>query len=117
MTGVVTDPTGAVIPGAVVALSNPSTGVSYTQTTDSLGTYRFLNVPPGAGYKAVFSHDGFSVAEISDISLGVAVTRTQNVRLCWAEPLRPSQFRRAIKRSHSTLQTPPLATTSILTVE
>ena len=81
MTGVVTDPTGAVIPGTVVTLSNPSTGVSYTQTTDSLGTYRFLNVPAGKGYKATFSHDGFAVAQISDVTLSVGITRTQSVIL------------------------------------
>lgn len=81
MTGVVTDPTGAVIPGTVVTLSNPSTGVTFTQTTDNLGTYRFLNVPPAPGYKVIFTHDGFSIAQVSDISLSVAVTRTQNVHL------------------------------------
>ena len=81
MTGVVTDPTGAVLPGAVVRLSNPSTGATFTQTTDNLGSYRFPNVPPGPGYKATFAHDGFSIAEVSDITLGVGITRTQNARL------------------------------------
>ena len=81
LTGVVTDPTGAVIPGAVVTLSNPSTGVSYNQTTDSLGTYRFLNVPAAKGYKISVSHDGFAVAVISDVTLSVGITRTQSVAL------------------------------------
>ena len=43
MTGVVTDPSGAVIPGTTVTLSNPSTGVTLTQVTDSKGSYRFVN--------------------------------------------------------------------------
>ena len=81
MTGVVTDATGAVLPGTVVTLSNPSTGVTFTQTTDNLGSYRFLNVPPAPGYKATFSHEGFSIAEISNISLSVGITRTQNAKL------------------------------------
>jgi hypothetical protein len=81
MTGVVTDPSGAVIPGTTVTLRNSSTGVSFTETTDSTGTYRFPNVPPNPGYKAVFSHEGFSNEEISNISLGVGITRTQNARL------------------------------------
>ena len=81
MTGVVTDSTGAVIPGTTVTLSNPSTGVSFTQTTDSRGSYRFANVPPGPGYKAAFSHDGFSVMQLSDIALAVTITRTQNATL------------------------------------
>jgi len=81
MTGIVTDSTGAVIPGTTVILSNLSTGVTFTQTTDSKGSYRFASVPPGPGYKASFSHDGFSVMQLSDIPLAVAVTRTQNATL------------------------------------
>lgn len=81
MTGVVTDVTGAVIPGAAVMLSNASTGTSFTEKTDGTGTYRFLSVPPGPGYKATFSRDGFSPEEISNIALSVGVTRTQNAKL------------------------------------
>jgi hypothetical protein len=81
MTGVVTDSTGAVIPGVVVTLSNSSTGLSFTQTTDSRGSYRFANVPPNPGYTATFSLEGFTKTQISDISLTVLITRTQNVTL------------------------------------
>jgi hypothetical protein len=81
MTGVVTDSSGALIPGVTVTLTNGSTGVSYTETTDNTGTYRFPNVPPNPGYKAVFSHAGFSNEEISNIALSVGITRTQNARL------------------------------------
>jgi hypothetical protein len=70
-----------VIPGVVVTLTHSSTGASFTQTTDSLGFYHFLNVPPGQGYKATFTHAGFAVSVISEITLDVAVTRTQNVTL------------------------------------
>jgi len=81
MTGVVTDATGAVIPGTVVTLSNSLTGVSFTQTTDNFGSYRFLKVPPNSGYKASFVHSGFTTEVVSDIILSVAITRTQNIRL------------------------------------
>ena len=81
MTGVVTDGTGALIPATVVTLTNPSTGVSFTEKTDNLGSYRFPNVPAGQGYQVTFTHDGFTVSVISDISLSVGVTRTQNARL------------------------------------
>ena len=81
MTGVVTDTTGAVIPGTLVTLSNASTGVTFNQTTDSLGSYRFLNIPPNPGYKATFTHAGFATAEFTNITLIVGVTRTQNARL------------------------------------
>ena len=81
MTGVVTDPTGAVITGATVTLSNSSTGVTFTQLTDNKGSYRFVNLPPNPGYNATFSHDGFSVMQVSDITMMVSIARTQNVTL------------------------------------
>ncbi|HTB98702.1 MAG TPA: TonB-dependent receptor [Terracidiphilus sp.] len=81
MTGVVTDSTGALITGATATLSNSSIGVTFTQTTDGHGSYRFLNVPPSAGYKVVFSHQGFANTEVSDIALSVGITRTQNAVL------------------------------------
>jgi len=81
MVGVVTDPSGAVIPGTVVTLTNPATGTSVTQTTDNLGFYRFASVSPIPGYKVTFTHPGFSAAVVSDITLNVGIARTQNIRL------------------------------------
>src|SRR5512146_952019 len=76
VTGTVTDPTGAVIPGSSVELSNPSRGLSFKQSTDTLGVYRFASVPTGNGFKITVSHEGFAVREISDITLSVGITRT-----------------------------------------
>ena len=81
MTGEVTDATGAVVPGATVNLSNKLTGVSYTQTTDKQGFYRFANVPPGNGYTVVVSHAGFSSVKADSVSLAVGLTRTQDAKL------------------------------------
>src|ERR1700729_3732324 len=75
MTGVVTDATDAAVPGAVVTLINKATGQKYTETTNSSGTYHFLNVPPGAGYQETFTHPGFSVVEVNDIYLAVGDVR------------------------------------------
>jgi len=81
MTGVVTDATGAVIPGAVVTLANKTTGLRYTETTDGTGTYHFLNVPAGAGYVETITHPGFEKVDVNDIYLTVANTRTQNAKM------------------------------------
>jgi hypothetical protein len=81
LTGVVSDASGAVIPGTAVVLSNPHTGVSLSQTTDSKGSYRFSNVPPGAGYLASFTHSGFAATRIANVSLEVGLTQTQNAIL------------------------------------
>ena len=81
ITGVVTDPTGAVIPGVSVTLQNPSTNASYQGETNAVGSYLILNVQPGPGYKISFSHDGFTPVSITDLYLNVNTTRTQNATL------------------------------------
>jgi Carboxypeptidase regulatory-like domain len=45
MSGVVTDPTGAVVPGATVEIHNPVSQFSRSTTTDSAGRFSFTNVP------------------------------------------------------------------------
>ena len=81
MTGVVTDISGALLPDTTVVLSNPQTGVSFTQTTDSKGSYRFTNVQPGQGYQATFAHPGFATTRIDNIQLEISVARTQDAKL------------------------------------
>jgi hypothetical protein len=56
--GTVTDPSGAVVAGATVALSNPN--VKYTQTTktDTNGAFRLVNIPPNT-YVLQISSPGF----------------------------------------------------------
>ncbi|HEV2989570.1 MAG TPA: carboxypeptidase-like regulatory domain-containing protein [Candidatus Angelobacter sp.] len=45
--GVVTDPSGAVISGALVTVTSSTTGVKKTATTDSSGRWFIANMPPG----------------------------------------------------------------------
>jgi hypothetical protein len=81
ITGVVTDPTGAVVPGATVVLENPQTGATYTTTTNAVGSYTLNEVKPGPGYKITFKRDGFKPAVISGIYLNVDATRTQDAKM------------------------------------
>ena len=46
--GTISDPQAAVVQGANVTLSNPSSGFSRSTKTDDQGFYQFLQVPPGA---------------------------------------------------------------------
>ena len=43
--GTVTDPSGAVVPGATVSIQNPVSKYSRTATTDRAGHFQFPNVP------------------------------------------------------------------------
>src|ERR1700761_8191464 len=45
ITGTVSDPTGAVVPGATVEIQNPVSQYERTVATDSAGHFQFSNVP------------------------------------------------------------------------
>jgi hypothetical protein len=81
MTGTVTDQSGAAIPGATVVLTNVATGAKYTQVTNSIGAYRFAQIPPGVRYLARITAKGFAAVTINNVSLLVGQVRTQNVSM------------------------------------
>ncbi|HEX5283518.1 MAG TPA: carboxypeptidase-like regulatory domain-containing protein [Bryocella sp.] len=56
--GVVTDPSGAVVPGATVTLTEESTRVVHTAKTDSAGAYVFPNIVIGT-YTVTVADAGF----------------------------------------------------------
>jgi hypothetical protein len=69
------------MPGVTVVLSNPATGVRYEVKTDSAGSYRVPNVPPGPGYSIEFTFQGFSPYQLNDIYVNVANSTTENAKL------------------------------------
>jgi hypothetical protein len=81
VTGVVSDASGAVIVGADVSLVNTATKAAYSSRTNSVGSYRIVNVTPGPGYQLTFKMAGFGKVVVNDIYLTVATTRTQNAML------------------------------------
>lgn len=81
VTGVVTDSAGAVIAGVAVTLIDTKTSKELSTTTNDQGIYQFVQVPPGNGYKLVFSTAGFQKFEKTDVSLGVGVVETHNAQL------------------------------------
>ena len=58
LTGLVTDPTGAVIANATVVAKNKATGVEYSTTTDQSGYYTFASLPIGT-YTVTAEAQGF----------------------------------------------------------
>ena len=81
ITGVVTDQTGAVVPGATVTLENTLTGVTAKTVSNGIGSYTINEMKPGPGYKITFIHQGFKPLAISGIYMNVDATRTENARL------------------------------------
>jgi len=71
ISGIVKDTSGAVIPGAVVTLTNQNTGAVRTTTTNASGSYVFLSIPPGT-YSVKASKAGFRSSEVTNRVASVA---------------------------------------------
>ena len=73
--GLVTDPSGAVVPGASVTLTDASTGASRTTTSNESGRYVLANVTPGK-YDITFTKNGFSEAKLiaQEVEIGKSAT-------------------------------------------
>jgi Carboxypeptidase regulatory-like domain len=72
VTGIVTDPSGAVVPNASVQLKNTDTGAAQQRTTNTQGVYRFQLLAPG-NYTVTASASGFqTVAQTVSIVVGQA---------------------------------------------
>src|ERR1700753_71058 len=70
VSGVVTDPSGAVVPGATVSVQNPVSQYSRTATTDKAGHFQFPNVPFNP-YHLTVTMAGFNaIAQDLDVSSG-----------------------------------------------
>src|SRR4051812_30662907 len=81
VTGVVTDPNGAVVSGVTVKLTDTKTKQEQTTTTNDQGNYSFVKVQPGAGFQLTFTAQGFQTLVMSQITMGVGVTETHNAQL------------------------------------
>jgi hypothetical protein len=80
VTGIVSDPSGAAIPQAELALRNVETLMEFRTSTNEAGNYLFVNVPPGR-YTLRASKQGFASQELSPFTLEVNQTATFNLPL------------------------------------
>jgi hypothetical protein len=81
VTGVVTDPSGAIMTGVSITLTNPHTSFSAEAKSNDQGIYQFPIVPPGDGYQLTFSATGFKKLTLANVSLGIGVTETRNAQM------------------------------------
>lgn len=80
LTGNVTDPSGAIVPGANVEALNVSTGVSRQTTSDDRGVYLFTLLQPGI-YKVTISASGFSQRVTDNIRIDANTLQRNDVQL------------------------------------
>jgi Carboxypeptidase regulatory-like domain/TonB dependent receptor len=80
LNGAVTDPSSAVVPGAVVSLRNIDTGVEKKSQTLGNGTYSIFNILPGQ-YSITVNATGFQTAARTGVILQVNQTATLNFAL------------------------------------
>ena len=82
--GVVTDPTGAVVPNVKITLTDAASGAVRDTTTDAAGFYNFVSVPVGT-YNLSVSAGGFKDYRASNIALGGGEHRSVNIALSVGE--------------------------------
>jgi hypothetical protein len=80
ITGLITDPSGAAVPEADVAMHNVATNLEVRTTSGSSGNYSLPNLPPGS-YKLTVTAPGFRSHARSEVQLGVNQTLRLDITL------------------------------------
>src|SRR6266566_4475620 len=80
ITGTVTDPSGAVVPGVSVTLVNDRTGASRTTTTNEQGSFSFPELDAGT-FTLTVNKAGFKKLTEKNVELHVADVTTLNVTM------------------------------------
>ncbi len=78
--GVLTDPSGGVVQGAKVTLTDQEKGYTYNATTDNSGRYLFAPISPGT-YTVTAEIQGFQKTERTNIKVNVSENATANLSL------------------------------------
>jgi hypothetical protein len=80
ISGVVTDPAGAVVQGAQVTLVNSATGVTQHSVTNPSGSYTFISLNPGV-YKVTATQTGFRSVVRDNVTVNVDQVSLVNITL------------------------------------
>lgn len=75
LNGMVTDPSGSVVPNAAITIVNVQTGVQRSTTADSQGRYTMPQLTPGT-YKLTAKAPGFTDVELNNLELLVNAPAT-----------------------------------------
>ncbi len=80
LTGVVTDATGAAVPGATVTAKNDATSISRTSVANDSGEYKLIGLPPGT-YKLTAESKGFKKTTVSAVTLTIGQSAELTIKL------------------------------------
>jgi Carboxypeptidase regulatory-like domain len=80
LSGTVTDPNNAVVPGAHVTATNNGTGLKREATTNGSGIFTIPLLPPST-YTVLVENQGFTPAEIKDVTLNVGDNVALNIQM------------------------------------
>ena len=80
ISGTITDPGGAVVPGAQVVLLNRATGLTQHTVTSAAGLYTFISLNPGV-YQVTASQMGFASVAQDKITVSVDQVTEVNISL------------------------------------
>lgn len=80
LTGTVTDPQGATVPGATVEVVNVGTGVAKNTTTNESGVYQFNDLQPGI-YKVTIQAGSFQPFVQENVQINANTIRRIDVQL------------------------------------
>jgi len=78
--GMASDSSGAVLPDAVVKLTNDATGLTYSTITSSAGSFVFQDIPLGS-YTIMVSKPGFQIVKVDQIHVTAGEIRSVPVKL------------------------------------
>jgi hypothetical protein len=78
--GVVTDPLGAIVPGAKIQVTNVDTNTSIALEANEQGLYTASNLPRGT-YRVVVTREGFKTASSPAAELGASITLRVDIKL------------------------------------
>jgi len=80
ISGLISDPGGALVPGAQVVLRNPATGVMQHTVTSGAGLYTFISLNPGI-YQVSASNSGFKTVTQDKVTVNVDQVTEVNITL------------------------------------
>ncbi len=80
LAGTISDSSGAVIPGAVIAIKNLDTGATYTATSNGAGGYNFPQLQLG-GYQVTITKAGFKTSQETGVQVTIGSVSALDIKL------------------------------------